>query len=68
MKSELEKEDMKLKLANLNHDVSCLIAAFNNAKKTGRFEVGDFEIKIYYFHEFIHFFYSSKTFTSKRSH
>jgi hypothetical protein len=42
MKSELEKEDMKLKLANLNHDISCLIAAFNSAKKTGRFEVGPF--------------------------
>ena len=37
--AELEKEDMKLKLANLNHDVSCLISAFNNAKKTGKFEV-----------------------------
>lgn len=38
-KTELEKEDMNLKLANLNHDISCLISAFNNAKKTGKFEV-----------------------------
>ena len=36
---ELEKEDTKLKLENLNHDVSCLISAFNNAKKSGKFEV-----------------------------
>ena len=30
---------MKLKVANLNHDISCLISAFNNSKKTGKFEV-----------------------------
>lgn len=37
--AELEKEDMKLKIANLNHDISCLIASFYNAKKSGKFEV-----------------------------
>ena len=53
MKSELEKEDMKLKLANLNHDISCLIAAFNIAKKTGRFEVvknAKLNLKLYNIH------------------
>jgi len=35
----LDKEDMKLKLANLNHDISCLLSAFSIAKKTGRFEL-----------------------------
>lgn len=43
--TELEKEDMKLKLANLNHDISCLISAFNNAKKSGKFEVNLFTSK-----------------------
>ena len=37
--SELDKEDMKLKLANLNHDISCLLSAFSIAKKTGKFEL-----------------------------
>ena len=34
-----EKDELKQKISNLNHDVVCLISAFNNAKKTGRFEV-----------------------------
>lgn len=36
---------MKIKLANLNHDISCLIAAFNTAKKTGRFELKNVFLK-----------------------
>ena len=36
---------MKLRLANLNHDVSCLISAFSNAKKTGKFELKNVTLK-----------------------
>lgn len=36
---------MKLKLANINHDVSCLISAFNNSKKTGKFELKNISLK-----------------------
>lgn len=36
---------MKLKLANLNHDVSCLISAFSAAKKTGKFEFKNLLLK-----------------------
>ena len=36
---------MKLKLANINHDVSCLISAFNNSKKTGKFELRNVTLK-----------------------
>lgn len=42
---ELEKEDMKLKLANLNHDVSCLISAFVSAKNSGKFELKNIFLK-----------------------
>ncbi len=42
---ELEKEDIKLKLANMNHDVTCLLAAFNNAKTTGKFELKNLFLK-----------------------
>lgn len=42
---ELEKEDMKLKQANLNHDVSCLISAFQNAKSSGKFELKNLFLK-----------------------
>ena len=41
----MEKEDLKLKLANLNHDVSCLISAICNAKKTGKFEFKNLFLK-----------------------
>ncbi len=45
MKSELEKEDMRLKIANLNHDITCLLTAFNSAKKTGKFELRNIMLK-----------------------
>ena len=35
----MEKEDLKIKIANLNHDVSSLIASINHARKTGKFDV-----------------------------
>lgn len=36
---------MKLKLANLNHDVSSLISAFINSKKTGKFDLKNVTLK-----------------------
>jgi hypothetical protein len=42
---ELEKEDIKLKLANMNHDVTCLLTAFNNAKSSGKFELKNLFLK-----------------------
>lgn len=41
LKMQLENENMRLKLNNLNHDIGYLVSAFNGAKKTGRFEVND---------------------------
>ncbi|CAF0935384.1 unnamed protein product [Brachionus calyciflorus] len=45
LKTELEKEDMNVKLANLNHDISCLLSAFNQAKKTGNFDLKSLNLK-----------------------
>lgn len=42
---ELEKEDIKLKLANMNHDVTCLLTAFNTAKTSGKFELKNLFLK-----------------------
>ncbi len=36
---------MKLKLANLNHDISCLLSAFNAAKNSGKFELKNVFLK-----------------------
>ena len=36
---------MKLRLANLNHDVSCLISAFVTARKSGKFDVKSLSFK-----------------------
>jgi len=36
---------MKLKLANLNHDISCLLSAFNAAKSSGKFELKNVFLK-----------------------
>lgn len=36
---------MNVKLANLNHDISCLLSAFNHAKKTGNFDLKNLNLK-----------------------
>ena len=41
----MEKDDLKLKVANLTHDVSSLIASINHARKTGKFDVCFFFFK-----------------------
>ncbi|RNA32196.1 myosin-9-like isoform X2 [Brachionus plicatilis] len=45
LKNELEKGDMNVKLANLNHDISCLLSAFHQAKKTGNFDLKNLNLK-----------------------
>lgn len=36
---------MNVKLANLNHDIACLLSAFNQAKKTGNFDIKNLNLK-----------------------